>query len=208
MHLFGGLLKAWLNRVFVVNWPIKRCPLQKHKNKLNFKGSPQLIKESYNIISTPKFIMGVLAQAQNDDKQFWNIEISCQPIGRLSMHSKCLVFFFLLSFGWEVGKGGGGFLSFSHLFPTCSLLSSQWVLIRFPMGSPRVFPIAPPLCFAQSPPLLTYIGGPKGKALRLSIESSILGSLHSFNFFLQWGNQIGSLQKKKKDWTWEPPPTN
>ncbi len=36
---------------------------------------------------------------------------------------------------------------------------------RFPMCSPMVFPIAPhfnPICFAQSPPLLTYIGGPKG----------------------------------------------
>jgi len=32
----------------------------------------------------------------------------------------------------------------------------------------------------------------------LSIESSILGSLHSFNFFLwQWANQIGSLQKNE-----------
>jgi hypothetical protein len=51
--------------------------------------------------------------------------------------------------------------------------------------------------FAQSPPLLTYIGGPKGEALHLSIESSILGSLHSFNFFLQWANQSGSLGKTK-----------
>jgi hypothetical protein len=38
----------------------------------------------------------------------------------------------------------------------------------------------------------------KGKAL-LSIDSSILGSLHSFNFFffLRWANQIGSLQKNE-----------
>jgi len=46
------------------------------------------------------------------------------------------------------------------------------------MCSPRVFPIAlhfNPTCFAQSPPLLTYIGGPKREALYLSIESSILG---------------------------------
>jgi hypothetical protein len=46
------------------------------------------------------------------------------------------------------------------------------------MCSPRVFPIAPrfnPICFAQSPPLLTYIGGPKPEALHLSMESSILG---------------------------------
>jgi hypothetical protein len=38
----------------------------------------------------PQFIMGVLAQAKNGDKQFWNIEISCSQMGRLSMHSKCL----------------------------------------------------------------------------------------------------------------------
>jgi len=60
-----------------------------------------------------------------------------------------------------------------------------------------VFPIAPcfnPICFAQSPPLLTYIGGPKGDTLYLSIESFILGSLYSFNFFSRWANQIS--QKK------------
>jgi hypothetical protein len=68
------------------------------------------------------------------------------------------------------------------MFPS----SSQWIPIRFPICSPRGFPIAPcfnPICFAQSPPLLTYIGGPKGEALHISIESSILESLHSFNFF-------------------------
>jgi hypothetical protein len=49
------------------------------------------------------------------------------------------------------------------------------------MCSPRVFPIAPysnPIYFAQSPTLLTYIVGPKGEALHLSIESFILESLH------------------------------
>jgi hypothetical protein len=54
------------------------------------------------------------------------------------------------------------------------------------MRSPIVFPKAPcfnPICFEQSPPLLTYIGEPKWEALHLSIESTILGSLHSFNFF-------------------------
>jgi hypothetical protein len=64
----------------------------------------------------------------------------------------------------------------------------------------RVFPIAPsfnPICFAQSPILLTYIGGPKEEALYRSTKFSIMGSLHSFNFFLQWANQIGSLQKNK-----------
>jgi hypothetical protein len=55
-----------------------------------------------------------------------------------------------------------------------------------------------PICFAQSPPLLTYIGGPKGKAfLQIYVESFILGSLHNFSFSLQGVNQIGKLGKKK-----------
>jgi hypothetical protein len=100
-------------------------------------------------------------------------------------------------------------------------LSSQWVnnmYTRCPMCSPRVFPIAPcfnPVCFAESPPLLTYIGGPKGEALHLSIESSILGSLHTFNFFFfffvmgQSNWLITPKNKNKiKGWTCETPPTN
>jgi hypothetical protein len=60
-----------------------------------------------------------------------------------------------------------------------------------------VFPITTcfnPICFPQSPLLFTYIGAPNGEALHLSIESSILGGLHS----LWWANQIGSLQKENK----------
>jgi hypothetical protein len=81
------------------------------------------------------------------------------------------------------------------------------------MCSPRVSPIAPrfnPICFAQSPPLLTFIGELKGEALHLSRESCILVSLHSFNYFLWRANQIGSLQRKKekKKRTCEAPPTN
>ncbi len=53
------------------------------------------------------------------------------------------------------------------------------------------------MCFAQNPSLLTYTGGSKEEALHLYIESSILGSLHSFNLLLQWAKQIGSLQKNK-----------
>jgi hypothetical protein len=52
------------------------------------------------------------------------------------------------------------------LFLTCSLQVSD------------VFPIGPgfnPISFAQSPPLFTYIAGPKGEALHLSIEPSIWG---------------------------------
>jgi hypothetical protein len=122
-----------------------------------------------------------------------------QPMGRVNMPSKCLDFIFL-SF---VGRGGCifFFFFFSHQVPN--------MFPRFPMCSPRVFPIAPrfnPICFAQSLPLLTYIGGAKGEPFHLSIESSILGKLHSFNlFFLWWVNQIGSLQKKKKvGLVWHP----
>ncbi len=42
-----------------------------------------------------------------------------QPIGRLSMHSKCLDLF-SLKFGVGGGVGRGEFVFF-HLFPTCSL---------------------------------------------------------------------------------------
>ncbi len=55
-----------------------------------------------------------------------------------------------------------------------------------------------PICFAQSPPLLTYIGEPKGEALHLSTESSIFVSFHSFNFFCR-----GQSNSIKKNWTCE-----
>jgi hypothetical protein len=92
-----------------------------------------------------------------------------------------------------LGGGGRIFFFFFPLFPTCSPF-------KFPMGSPKMFPIAPhpnPICFAQSPSLLTYIAGPKGEALHLSRESSIMGSLHNSIFLWPWANQIGSLQKQK-----------
>jgi hypothetical protein len=69
------------------------------------------------------------------------------------------------------------------------------------MCSPRVFPIVPqfnPICFAQSPPLLTYLGGPKGEAVHLSIKSSILGSLHGFNFFFAMGQSNWLIAKEKE----------
>jgi hypothetical protein len=77
--------------------------------------------------------MGVLAQAKNGDKQFWKKNFM-QPMGRRSMHSKCLVFFLL-----DFVLGGGGFFSF--------FLCSQHVPFKFPMGSqqiplvPNVFPV-------------------------------------------------------------------
>ncbi len=88
-------------------------------------------------------------------------------------------------------------------FPFKFLMGSHQVLNmfpRFPMCSPRVFPIAPcfkPICFAQSPSLLIYISGPKGDALHLSIESSILGRLHSFIFF-GMGQSNWLVTKKKR----------
>jgi len=78
---------------------------------------------------------------------------------------------------------------------------SKWVPIRFPMCSPRMFPMTPrlnPICFAQTPPLLAYIAGPKGKTLHKTIEPSILWFIHSFNFYLWLANQIGSFPKKIK----------
>jgi hypothetical protein len=68
------------------------------------------------------------------------------------------------------------------------------------MCSPKVFPIAPrfnPICFSQSPSLLTYIGGPKGEALHLAIESSILVSLLSFNIFFATGQSNWLIATKK-----------
>jgi hypothetical protein len=68
---------------------------------------------------------------------------------------------------------------------------------------PRL-PIAPgfnPICFAQSPPLLTYIAGPKEMALWLSIESPVLGSLYSFNFCCVIGRSNWLIAKNIKRWT-------
>ncbi len=96
-------------------------------------------------------------------------------MGRLSMHSKCLDLF---SFKFRVWVGEDFFSFF---------LCYQHVPFKLPMGSqcvrPWVFPIAPhfnPICFAQSPPLLTYITGPKGEALHLSIESFLLRETPQF----------------------------
>jgi hypothetical protein len=50
-----------------------------------------------------------------------------QPMGRLSMHSKCLVFF-LLSFGWVVGwvSGGGGAEEFFHFSSVPNMFPSSF----------------------------------------------------------------------------------
>ncbi len=73
------------------------------------------------------------------------------------------------------------------------------MFFRFLMCSPRVFPIAScfhPTCFVQSPPLLTYIGGPKGEAL------------YTFNFVFCDGPIKLAHCKKNKSWAHEAPPTN
>ncbi len=102
-----------------------------------------------------------------------------------SMHSRCALIFYLLKF-WVDGVWGG-FFFILPLFPTCSLyvtfnfqVSSHQVLNMFPKF-PNVFPKGVPnstslypICFGQSAPLLTYIGGPKGEATHLSVEFFIL----------------------------------
>jgi hypothetical protein len=116
-----------------------------------------------------------------------------------SMHSRCLDsvhfsfvpnMFPLCSFKFPTGSH-----QIHHMFP------------KFSMCSPRVFPIASgfnPICFAQSPPLLTYIAGWKD---RHSVFSNRLfwEILHSFNSFWRRVNQNNSLQKKKS-WSCESPP--
>ncbi len=115
------------------------------------------------------------------------------------------LFFFLLSFG----LGGEGFFCFIFpLFPTCPLQVPN----MFPMCFPRVFPIAPgfnPRCFAQSPPLLTCIDGPKGEAIYHSIESFYFGEPPIVSTFFCNGpiKLTHCPPPKKKSWTCEAPPT-
>ncbi len=113
------------------------------------------------------------------------------------MHSKCLDFF-LFKF-WAEALGGGDFFHFSFV-PSMLPSSSQWVPVRFPMCSPRVLPIAPliPYDLPKSPPHLTYIGQPKGEELNLSIDSSILGNLHSFNIFCNGPIKLAHCKKEKE----------
>jgi len=75
-------------------------------------------------------------------------------MGRCSIHSCTLAF----QFGfWGEGGGGRGF--FIHELLMCSYHVPK-LFPKFSMCSPMVFPITPnikPICFAQNPPLLTYI---------------------------------------------------
>jgi len=64
------------------------------------------------------------------------------------------------SFFWVVGAGGEVFFFFFELL-MCSYHFSK-LFPKFSMCPPRMFPITPdfkPICFAQNPPLFTYISG-------------------------------------------------
>jgi hypothetical protein len=58
------------------------------------------------------------------------------------------------------------------------------------------------------PALLSYIRGPKGKALHISIESFIMGEPPYFQPFFVMGQSkyLIATKKKKKTWTSERPP--
>jgi hypothetical protein len=133
----------------------------------------------------------------NPAQMWWptvlGIEISCSQWEGSACTQSALICF-LWSLGLEGGGEGRIFIFFicSQPVPFKFPMGSHQVpnmFIRFPMCFPRVFPIAPrfnPLCFAQSPPLLNYIDGPKGQALHLSIESSKnlgIGLHSSFQLF-------------------------
>jgi len=63
---------------------------------------------------------------------------------------------------WVLGAGGRGAEVFFFHELLISFYHVPKLFPKFSMCSPRVFPIAPnikPICFAQNPPLLTYIAG-------------------------------------------------
>jgi hypothetical protein len=104
------------------------------------------------------------------------IEISCSQWEASACTQSALIFFIF------------------PLFPTC-LYQVLIMFSRFPMCSPMVFSIAPhfpPICFAQSPPLSHLYTWAKGGG-----TPSFHRIFQSFNLFLWYTNQIGSLQKQK-----------
>ncbi len=125
-------------------------------------------------------------------------------MGRLKHALKVALIYFSFKFwvGW-VGLGEDFFSFFlcSHKVPN-GFPSRSLMFLKFSMCSPRVFPIAPrfnPICFAQRPRLLTYLGGPKGEVLHFSIESSISGGVSIIsNFFVMDQSKNNSFPKKKK----------
>ncbi len=113
-------------------------------------------------------------------------------VRRLSMHSKCLDFF-----SFKFFLVGGGFCSFficsQHVpfkFPICSI-GSQCVLQGCAQQDLALIPYVLPKVLPFSPTQL----GQRGMHLAFHRILSI-GKRLSFNFLLQWANQIGSLPKK------------
>jgi hypothetical protein len=133
--------------------------------------------------------MRVLARPKMVTNSFGNRNFM-QPMGRLSMHSKSL----------DGGRIFFHFLFVPNMFPS----SSQWVPIRLPMcslGSQCVSlgcSQSHMFCPKSSPShLYRWAQGVRGTSL--SVESSILGALHSFNFFLCDGPiKLAYCKKKKK----------
>jgi hypothetical protein len=103
-----------------------------------------------------------------------------------------LNFFFIfplfLTFSFQVLNG----------FPICS----QWVPNVFSKGVPNSTSLYSHVFCPKSSPSHLCRWAKGGGGTPTCKESSILGSLHSFNFVLQWANP------KKQGWTCEPPPTN
>jgi hypothetical protein len=138
---------------------------------------------------------GVIARVKNDDKQFWNIEISCSQWEGSACTENALIFF-LLSFG-EGGRGEG-FLFILHLFPTCSFQVPN-MFHRFSMCWARVCAIAPhfsPICFAQSPPLLTNKAGPREDA-SIFPENLLCWEACMFQFTFVMGQSNWLIAKNK-----------
>ncbi len=115
-----------------------------------------------------------------------------QPIGRLSMHSKCLGFFFSFKF---CVRGGGArriFKKFSFVLNMFSMGSHQVLNICSQGCSPRVFPIAPrfyAIFFAQSPTLVIHIITPKDE-----ITTRLCWDRPNLDYFLLL---MGQSQNKK-----------
>jgi len=104
-----------------------------------------LVVGKANKISTPRvYNGGIISLGQKWWSTVLEIEISCSQWEGSARTQSALIFFF-----WVLGWGEGRFFFFFPLFPTCSLqvpngfLSGSNKFLRFPMCSPRVFPIAP-----------------------------------------------------------------
>jgi hypothetical protein len=102
------------------------------------------------------------------------------------------------------GQGEDG-IFFIILFPWCSPWCYQvlngFVPIMFPKGVPNSTSLYL-ISFAQSFPLVSYIGEPKGKHL-MALRSSLLGRSHA-SFPGWWADQNGPLEEKKKTWATNP----